>query len=85
MCCDVATTQIRCKGRYKKSTPEKECKNSANYAKTLQNQCKFSASKAKILRLIIHSCPTKIAGRKVKFGLKAVKDDGSFCVRGILI
>lgn len=33
---DVADSEIRCKGRYKKSTPEEECEISADNAKTLR-------------------------------------------------
>ena len=85
MCGDVATTEIRCKGRDKKSTPKRECQNSANNAKTLRILCEFSARNSKILRLFVHSCFTKIACRECKFVLKTVKDDGSLRVGGIKI
>ena len=45
-------SERRCKGRDKKSTPGRECQNSANSAKTLPKLYLSSARNAKILRLI---------------------------------
>ena len=78
-------SEKRCKGRYKKSTPEEECRNSTYSTKTLRFLYVFATCSAKILRLIIHSCSTKIVGSEVIFRLKIIEDDGSLGIRGILI
>ena len=61
------------------------CENSADYAKSLLNLCKSYARYAKILRLFIQSGFAEIAGRECEFRLKAIEDDCSLCIRGVLI
>ena len=72
-----------CKGRYKKSTPKVGRKNSAYSAKTPQ----FLRKPPQIFRvlrensaLLFHPRSAEIIGRKIEFGLKIIKDDGSFGV-----
>ena len=83
---DVADSEIRCKGRDKKSTPEEECKISTNSTYSLRKRYEFSTCSADFLRLyIIHPCSTKIIRSEAEFRLIIIKDDSPLGVGSVLV